>query len=38
MAAHRAYLLDTFGSGAHARGARRAATQALEAMWERLLA
>ena len=38
MATHRAYLLDTFGDGAPARGARRAATDALEALWERLLA
>ena len=39
MATHRAYLLDTFGGGAPARGdARRAATEALEALWERLLA
>ena len=38
MAAHRAYLLDTFGDGKPRRGARRAATEALEALWERLLA
>jgi AcrR family transcriptional regulator len=39
MAAHRAYLLDTFGDGAAALpGARRDATRALEALWERLLA
>ncbi len=38
MAAHRAYLLDTFGDGRAQPGARRRATQALEAMWERLLA
>jgi AcrR family transcriptional regulator len=38
MAAHRAYLLDTFGDGAPAPGARQAATAALEALWERLLA
>ena len=37
MAAHRAYLLDTFGDAKPARGARRRATAALEAMWERLL-
>lgn len=38
MAAHRAYLLDTFGDGKPRPGAGRRATQALEAMWERLLA
>ena len=38
MAAHRAYLLDTFGDGRAAPGARRDATRALEALWERLLA
>jgi AcrR family transcriptional regulator len=38
MAAHRAYLLDTFGDGRPRRGARRRATEALEATWERLLA
>lgn len=38
MAAHRAYLLDTFGGGSAPRGARASATAALEAMWERLLA
>jgi AcrR family transcriptional regulator len=38
MAAHRAYLLDTFGDGKPRRGARRRATQALEATWGRLLA
>ena len=38
MAAHRAYLLDTFGDGKPRRGARRRATEALQAMWERLLA
>jgi AcrR family transcriptional regulator len=38
MAAHRAYLLDTFGDGKPHRGARRLATAALEAIWERLLA
>jgi len=37
MAAHRAYLLDTFGGGKPRRGARRRATEALEAVWERLL-
>lgn len=37
MATHRAYLLDTFGDGSPRRGARRAATQALEALWARLL-
>ncbi len=37
MAAHRAYLLDTFGDGNPRRGARRRATEALEAIWERLL-
>lgn len=37
MATHRAYLLDTFGDGRPRRGARRAATQALEALWARLL-
>jgi len=37
MAAHRAYLLDTFGDGRPRRGARRRATEALEAIWERLL-
>jgi AcrR family transcriptional regulator len=37
MAAHRAYLLDTFGSGRPARGARARATAALEALWTRLL-
>lgn len=37
MAAQRAYLLDTFGSGRPRRGARRGATTALLAMWERLL-
>ena len=38
MAAHRAYLLDTFGDGSAPRGARARATAALEALWERLLA
>lgn len=38
MAAQRAYLLDTFGSGRPRRGARRRATAALLALWERLLA
>jgi AcrR family transcriptional regulator len=37
MAAHRAYLLDTFGDGKPRRGARRRATEALEALWKRLL-
>ena len=37
MAAHRAYLLDTFGDGTPRRGARRRATEALEAIWDRLL-
>jgi TetR/AcrR family transcriptional regulator, ethionamide resistance regulator len=37
MAAHRGYLLDTFGDGKSRRGARRRATEALEALWERLL-
>jgi len=38
MAAHRAYLLDLFATGSAPRAARREATQALEALWERLLA
>lgn len=38
MATHRAYLLDTFGSGRPRRGARRAASTALLGLWERLLA
>lgn len=38
MAAHRAYLLDTFGSGAAPRGAPAKVREALLAMWERLLA
>jgi AcrR family transcriptional regulator len=38
MAAHRAYLLDTFGAGDAPPGARAAARDALLAMWERLLA
>jgi len=38
MAAHRAYLLDAFGSGRPKRGARPAARRALMALWERLLA
>jgi AcrR family transcriptional regulator len=38
MAAHRAYLLDTFGAGDAPRGARAAARAALLAMWDRLLA
>ena len=37
MAAHRAYLLDTFGDGKPRRGARGRATEALEAIWKRLL-
>ena len=37
MAAHRAYLVDTFGDGRPEPGARRRATEALEAVWERLL-
>lgn len=38
MAAQRAYLLDTFGSGRPRRGARRRATASLLALWDRLLA
>jgi AcrR family transcriptional regulator len=38
MAAHRAYLLDTFGAGDAPRGAPAAARAALLAMWDRLLA
>jgi TetR/AcrR family transcriptional regulator, ethionamide resistance regulator len=38
MAAHRAYLLDTFGAGEEPHGARAAARAALLAMWERMLA
>lgn len=38
MATHRAYLLDTFGTGDAPRGAKQAATQALTALWDRLLA
>ncbi|HEV7882645.1 MAG TPA: TetR/AcrR family transcriptional regulator [Solirubrobacteraceae bacterium] len=38
MAAHRAYLLDTFGAGDAPPGARADARAALLAMWERLLA
>ncbi|HEV7805509.1 MAG TPA: TetR family transcriptional regulator [Solirubrobacteraceae bacterium] len=38
MAAQRAYLLDTFGDGRPRRDARRRATEALETVWERLLA
>ena len=38
MATHRAYLLDTFGDGRPRRGAKRAATEALTALWARLLA
>lgn len=37
MAAHRAYLLDTFGSGRPVRGAKARATAALEALWTRLI-
>lgn len=37
MAAHRAYLLDTFGGGRARPRDRRAAVRALSAMWERLL-
>jgi len=37
MAAHRAYLLDAFGSGHARRDARSAARRALTALWERLL-
>ena len=38
MAAHRAYLLDTFGAGTAPRGAPAKARETLLAMWERLLA
>jgi hypothetical protein len=38
MAAHRAYLLDTFGDGRAGRRARPAARAALGAIWARLLA
>ncbi|HEV7773621.1 MAG TPA: hypothetical protein VGO48_10085 [Conexibacter sp.] len=38
MAAHRAYLLDTFGDGRASRRARPAARAALGAIWARLLA
>ena len=38
MATHRAYLLDTFGSGDAPPGAPAAARTALLALWERLLA
>jgi len=38
MAAHRAYLLDVFGTGRPRRGARPAAHRALSALWARLLA
>jgi hypothetical protein len=38
MAAHRAYLLDTFGAGDAAPEAPAEARAALLAMWERLLA
>ena len=38
MATHRAYLLDTFGSGEAAPRARADARDALLALWERLLA
>jgi TetR/AcrR family transcriptional regulator, ethionamide resistance regulator len=37
MAAHRAYLLDTFGAGDAPAAARPAACAALLALWERLL-
>ena len=37
MATHRAYLLDTFGDGRASRGAKRRATEALTALWSRLL-
>jgi TetR/AcrR family transcriptional regulator, ethionamide resistance regulator len=37
MAAHRAYLLDTFGDGRASRRARPAARAALGAIWARLL-
>ena len=37
MAAHRAYLLDTFGAGTAPRDAPAKAREALLAMWERLL-
>ena len=38
MAAHRAYLLDTFGDGRASRRAKPAARAALGAIWARLLA
>ncbi|HEV2814881.1 MAG TPA: TetR/AcrR family transcriptional regulator [Solirubrobacteraceae bacterium] len=38
MATHRAYLLDTFGDGRDTPMRRRAAREALSALWERLLA
>jgi AcrR family transcriptional regulator len=38
MATHRAYLLDTFGSGHDSPERRSEATSALMALWERLLA
>jgi hypothetical protein len=38
MATQRAYLLDTFGSGRPRHDARRAAAEALDALWGRLLA
>lgn len=38
MAAHRAYLLDTFGDGSAGRRAKPAARAALGALWQRLLA
>ncbi|MBJ7330384.1 MAG: hypothetical protein JHC95_10835, partial [Solirubrobacteraceae bacterium] len=38
MATHREYLLDTFGDGRPKRGATRAATRTLDALWARLLA
>jgi AcrR family transcriptional regulator len=38
MATHRAYLLDTFGTGTATPRRRREATAALNALWQRLLA
>ncbi len=38
QAAHRAYLLDTFGEGGDTRRARERARDALMALWERVLA
>jgi hypothetical protein len=37
MAAHREYLLDTFGYGEAPRGAEKKARAALTALWERML-